>query len=266
MARRDRAGQRGGAGGARPRARRGRRAGRRRRRRRRRRRHARRSCARGSPTRDRSPCRGRRTSPRGAAASRDAAQPPATSAAEPEQQHEHPVAEDDAGPTLGHVRSLPRPKSVVLPVTSPPRGPILRSMKRLALVLLAAFALIAGAGGRRSRGLAVAADRDRPHPARLPRLGDRGQAAWARPPPSSSRAARGWRSGSRARWTSSSRRSAGRPLALGASTFQAGTTRYVVFRRPGTYKLRARNLQTPEEAGLQTLGADNTPILTIVAR
>ena len=34
----------------------------------------------------------------------------------------------------------------------------------------------------------------------------------------------------------------------------------------GTYKLRARNLQTPEEVGLQTLGADNTPTLTIVAR
>jgi hypothetical protein len=58
----------------------------------------------------------------------------------------------------------------------------------------------------------------------------------------------------------------GPALALGASTFQAGTTRYVVFRRPGTYKLRARNLQTPEEAGLQTLGPDNAPTLTIIAR
>ena len=58
----------------------------------------------------------------------------------------------------------------------------------------------------------------------------------------------------------------GRPLALGAATWQAGTTRYVVFRKPGTYKLRARNLQTPEQVGLQTLGPDNTPTLTIVAR
>jgi hypothetical protein len=58
----------------------------------------------------------------------------------------------------------------------------------------------------------------------------------------------------------------GRPLPLGASTWQAGTTRYVVFRKPGTYKLRARNLQTPEQVGLQTLGPDNTPTLTIVAR
>ena len=71
-------------------------------------------------------------------------------------------------------------------------------------------------------------------------------------------AARGWR-GSRARWTSGLTQVRGPALALGASTFQAGTTRYVVFRRPGTYKLRARNLQTPEEVGLQTLGADNTP-------
>jgi hypothetical protein len=55
-------------------------------------------------------------------------------------------------------------------------------------------------------------------------------------------------------------------LALGASTFQPGTTRYVAFRKPGTYKLRARNLQTPEEVGLQTLGPDNAPTLTIVAR
>jgi hypothetical protein len=58
----------------------------------------------------------------------------------------------------------------------------------------------------------------------------------------------------------------GRALALGPSTWQAGTTRYIVFRRAGTCKLRARNLQTPEEVGLQTLGADNTPMLTIVAR
>ena len=58
----------------------------------------------------------------------------------------------------------------------------------------------------------------------------------------------------------------GRPLALGAATWQAGTTRYVVLRRAGTYKLRARNLQTSEQAGLQTLGPDNTPTLTIVAR
>ena len=58
----------------------------------------------------------------------------------------------------------------------------------------------------------------------------------------------------------------GPALALGASTFQRGTTRYAVFRRPGTYRLRARNLQSPEEVGLQTLGPDNTPVLTIVAR
>ena len=58
----------------------------------------------------------------------------------------------------------------------------------------------------------------------------------------------------------------GPALPLGASTFQAGTTRFVVFRKAGTYTLRARNLQTPEEVGLQTLGPDNAPTLTAVAR
>ena len=58
----------------------------------------------------------------------------------------------------------------------------------------------------------------------------------------------------------------GQAVPLGASTYQAGTTRYVVFRRPGTYKLRARNLQTPRRLDCRRSGADNTPILTIVAR
>src|SRR6187549_3910762 len=66
---------------------------------------------------------------------------------EPDQQHEHPVAEDDAGPTLGHARSLSRPKSVVLPVTSPPRTPDTEAVKRLAIVLFAAVALLAAPAG-----------------------------------------------------------------------------------------------------------------------
>jgi hypothetical protein len=58
----------------------------------------------------------------------------------------------------------------------------------------------------------------------------------------------------------------GAALPLGPALFQAGTSRTIVFRRPGTYRLRARNLQTPEQAGLQTLGPDNTPTLTVVVR
>lgn len=58
----------------------------------------------------------------------------------------------------------------------------------------------------------------------------------------------------------------GPALALGPARFYAGTTRTIVFRRPGTYRLRARNLQSSEEAGLQTLGPDNVPTLTVVVR
>ena len=58
----------------------------------------------------------------------------------------------------------------------------------------------------------------------------------------------------------------GPALALGPARFYTGTTRTIVFRRPGTYRLRARNLQSSEEAGLQTLGPDNVPTLTVVVR
>jgi len=58
----------------------------------------------------------------------------------------------------------------------------------------------------------------------------------------------------------------GPALALGPARFYAGTTRSIVFRRPGTYRLRARNVQSSEQAGLQTLGPDNVPTLTVVVR
>ena len=58
----------------------------------------------------------------------------------------------------------------------------------------------------------------------------------------------------------------GPALALGPARFYTGTTRTIVFRRPGTYRLRARNLQSSEQAGLQTLGPDNVPTLTVVVR
>lgn len=53
-------------------------------------------------------------------------------------------------------------------------------------------------------------------------------------------------------------------LALGRSRFVAGTTRIVVFRKAGVYRLVARNVQSSEEMGLQTLGEDN--VLRLVVR
>lgn len=56
---------------------------------------------------------------------------------------------------------------------------------------------------------------------------------------------------------------AGPSVDLGNGRTPAGTTRTIVFRRPGTYKLVATNLQTSAEVGLQTLGEDNTLLLTV---
>jgi hypothetical protein len=53
-------------------------------------------------------------------------------------------------------------------------------------------------------------------------------------------------------------------LALGSARTYAGTTRTIVFRQPGLYRLVARNVQTSAEMGLQTLGEDNS--LTLVVR
>ncbi|MGZ8695536.1 MAG: hypothetical protein ACXWYS_08875 [Gaiellaceae bacterium] len=58
----------------------------------------------------------------------------------------------------------------------------------------------------------------------------------------------------------------GPALALGPARVYAGTTRTIVFRRPGTFRLRARNVQSSEQVGLQTLGPDNVPTLTVVVR
>jgi hypothetical protein len=58
----------------------------------------------------------------------------------------------------------------------------------------------------------------------------------------------------------------GPALALGPARAYRGTTRTIVFRRPGTYRLRARNVQSSAEAGLQTLGPDYAPTLTVVVR
>lgn len=59
---------------------------------------------------------------------------------------------------------------------------------------------------------------------------------------------------------------AGPRLALGSPRTFGGQSRTIVFRRAGTYRLRAKNVQTPEERGLDTLGRPNTLTLTVVVR
>jgi len=56
---------------------------------------------------------------------------------------------------------------------------------------------------------------------------------------------------------------AGPKLALRGSRFYAGSSRVLVFRKAGVYRLVARSVQTSEEMGLQTLGPDNVLRLTV---
>ena len=62
------------------------------------------------------------------------------------------------------------------------------------------------------------------------------------------------------------RQVAGPSLALGARRTYAGTTRTIVFRRAGVYRLAVTNVQSSAERGLETLGPDNTLTLTVVVR
>ena len=55
----------------------------------------------------------------------------------------------------------------------------------------------------------------------------------------------------------------GPAVAAGAHTFQPGTTRTIVLRKRGTYVFLAKNLQSSEQVGLQTLGPDNDLTLTV---
>jgi hypothetical protein len=55
----------------------------------------------------------------------------------------------------------------------------------------------------------------------------------------------------------------GPTLAGGLGRWEPGTTHTLVFRRPGVYRLRAVNVQSSAEMNLQTLGPDNTPVLTV---
>jgi uncharacterized membrane protein YdfJ with MMPL/SSD domain len=58
----------------------------------------------------------------------------------------------------------------------------------------------------------------------------------------------------------------GPKLALGSHRTFAGESRVIVFRKRGVYRLRATNIQTPEERGLSTLGETNTLTLTVVVK
>ena len=56
---------------------------------------------------------------------------------------------------------------------------------------------------------------------------------------------------------------AGPRLAIGNPRFFSGTTRVIVFRKAGIYRLVATNVQSSEEMGLQTLGDDSVLRLTV---
>ena len=55
-------------------------------------------------------------------------------------------------------------------------------------------------------------------------------------------------------------------LALSDPRTYAGSSRTIVFRKAGVYRLTATNVQTPEERGLTTLGDPNTLSLTVVVK
>jgi len=59
---------------------------------------------------------------------------------------------------------------------------------------------------------------------------------------------------------------AGPKLALGGSRWQSGTAHTLVFTKRGLYRLKAVNVQSSEELGLQTLGPDNVPLLIVRVR
>ncbi len=52
-------------------------------------------------------------------------------------------------------------------------------------------------------------------------------------------------------------------LVLGDPTLHTGTQRTIVFAKRGVYVLRATNVQSSADMGLQTLGADNALRLTV---
>lgn len=55
----------------------------------------------------------------------------------------------------------------------------------------------------------------------------------------------------------------GPKVALGDPTFVTGTSRTITFVKRGVYVLKAVNVQSSADVGLQTLGPDNTLTLTV---
>ena len=60
------------------------------------------------------------------------------------------------------------------------------------------------------------------------------------------------------------RQVAGPKLSLGEPRTQAGTSRTIVFRKSGTYKLVVHNVQSPQDVRLETLGVNDTLRLTVI--
>ena len=59
---------------------------------------------------------------------------------------------------------------------------------------------------------------------------------------------------------------AGPKIALGGTRWQSGTVHTLVFAKRGLYRLKAVNVQSSEEMGLQTFGPDNQPLLIVRVR
>jgi hypothetical protein len=55
----------------------------------------------------------------------------------------------------------------------------------------------------------------------------------------------------------------GPALALGAPRSYPGTVRTIVFARKGVYRLQATNVESSEQMGMTTIGADNVLVLTV---
>ena len=55
-------------------------------------------------------------------------------------------------------------------------------------------------------------------------------------------------------------------VVTGVQRIVRGSSRLIVFPKRGVYRFTAKNVQTPAEVGLQTLGPDNMLVLTVVVR
>jgi hypothetical protein len=62
------------------------------------------------------------------------------------------------------------------------------------------------------------------------------------------------------------KQTAGPKLSLGNPRTVRGSTRTIVFKKPGIYKLTVTNVQQPREVGLETLGETNHLRLTVVVK